>query len=200
MTVTLCGSDSGRSSALQPALRRLLIGGCAAAASLSLGGTALAAAGGYGGRPAAPGAPGGFTSVVTARTVGSRGGTVKVSYARGTSLQVRVPRGASTRPLQVVVTRGSDRAVRSLLVRSLSRRLHRYRVVAAFAVLLRSGSAAASTRRDVVVTLSSRAIRRGETIVVYNGRTHHFQRARVRLSKGRFTIGLRAGEAIAVLS
>ena len=76
-----------------------------AGASLALAGGALAAPGGYG--PSVPtgpvGTPGGYTSVVTTETVAAAGGALSGSVAGG-RLDISVPAGAFSRPVQVEVT------------------------------------------------------------------------------------------------
>ena len=177
------------------------MGACAVTALTALtagGGAPARAAGvGYGGgalvardppRPA-------FQAVVTARTVGRAGGSVTGRVAGGT-LRVVIPAGSSSRALTVADHRRAQCGGRAAPARRAparpDRRHRRHR-----------GQDGGAGRRDVEGD-HGRPCRigpspAGDIVVVYDGATGRFTRIAATVVRGRITIRLSSGEALAVL-
>jgi hypothetical protein len=169
---------------------------CAAVLALGMAAPALAAGPGYSGTgPSTGTAPTGFSSIVTATTVGSNGGTVKGKTSGGT-VSVTVPGGASNTPLQVAITKGSGSTVK----KDLSSALRKDKIVAEFGVELRSGSSATTTSKQLTVTFSDKSIAKGDIVVVYNQATGKFTKVAAIVKNGRIVVHLEAGESIAILA
>jgi hypothetical protein len=169
---------------------------CAAALALGVVAPALAAGPGYGGtEPATSAPPTGFSSIVTATTVGSKGGTVKGKTSGGT-VSVTVPSGASNTPFQVAITKGSSSTVK----KHLSSALRKDRIVGEFGVEVRSGSSATTTSKQLTVTFSDQKIAKGDIVVVYNQTTGKFTKVAAIVKNGEITVHLEAGESIAILA
>ena len=179
-----------------PYARIALGSSCAAALALGMAAPALSAGPGYGGtEPASSTPPTGFSSIVTAKAVGSNGGTVKGKTSGGT-VSITVPKGASKGSFQVAITKGS----RSTVKKHLSAALAKDKIVAEFGVELRSGSSAATASKQLTVTFSDQKIAKGDIVVVYNQATGKFTEVAATVKKGEITVHLQAGESIAILA
>lgn len=166
----------------------------AAVAALSAG-SAMAAGTGYGSAPPSSSLPpSGFTTVVTARTIGPRGGVVRGRVAGGL-VRIVVPRGIG-KGLQVALTKGRAATVRADLPGYLRRR----RILSSFGVELRHGSSPAKSRKLITVYFVARSIRRGDLVVAYNAKTRKFVRTNIRVVKGRLIGKIRVSESVAVLA
>lgn len=164
--------------------------------ALAAAGPAVAAGTGYGPTPPPSGTPaGGFTSVVTARTVGHRGGAFKVAAPSGT-IRVVVPRGAWRNNTQVVITKGTSAKLRS----SLPKALRKDRVLAAFGVQLKQGSANATASKNLTVTFLAKSLKPGDIVVIFNPKTRTFTRAHTRVRKGEVVVQLKRSQSIGVLA
>ncbi|WDL96104.1 hypothetical protein [Alicyclobacillus sp. ALC3] len=94
-------------------MRNFLLGTAVAATVIAMStGTALAAGSGYapGGSSVGPGSAAGFTSVLSAKTLGPTGGTITGNSPMGTAT-VEVPGGAFTSPEQISLTSGNQSAI-----------------------------------------------------------------------------------------
>lgn len=180
----------------KPYARLALGSSCAVALALGMAAPALAAGPGYGGtEPPTSAPPTGFSSIVTATTVGSKGGTVKGKTSGGT-VSITVPSGASNTPFQVAITKGSSSTVK----KHLSSRLRKDTIVAEFGVELKSGSSATTTSKQLTVTFSDRKIAKGDIVVVYNQATGKFTKVAAIVKNGEIIVHLEAGESIAILA
>lgn len=169
---------------------------CALALALGMAAPALAAGPGYGGTaPSTSAPPTGFSPIVTAKTIGSKGGTVKGKTSGGT-VSVTVPKGASKKSFQVAITKGSGSTVK----KDLSSALGKDTVVAQFGVELKSGSAATTTSRQLTVTFSGKKIAKGDIVVVYDQATGKFTKVAAIVENGRIIVHLEADESIAILA
>jgi len=181
---------------VRPRWRLALCSSCTAALALAFVPVAFAAGSGYGGTTPSPSAPPtGFSSIVTAKTLGVHGGSVKGKVARG-HVTVTVPKGAFRTSLQVAITGGSSSTVKKNLPSALAKD----RVVAQFGVELESGTSPATTTKDVTVTFSSKNIAKGDIVVVYDQATGKFVKANATVKAGQVTVHLKAGESIAILA
>jgi hypothetical protein len=179
-----------------PYARMALGSSCAAALALGMAAPALSAGPGYGGtEPAPSGPPTGFSSIVTAKTVGSKGGTVKGKTSGGT-VKITVPKGASKKSFQVAITKGSSSTVKKDLPSALGKDT----VVAEFGVELKSGSSATTTSKHLTVTFSDKSIAKGDIVVVYNQATGKFTKVAATVKNGEIIVNLEAGESIAILA
>jgi len=127
----------------------------AAALTLTSAGAAVAAPGGYG--PSVPtgpsNTPGGFSTVVTTKTVGSSGGTLNAPVPGG-DMQVDVPAGAFSAPVQIEITKPDLNGITSTDLSSVG--FAGYHSVAGFGfkVLDQSGKALTGKfDKPVVITL-----------------------------------------------
>jgi len=182
---------------LEKVYARLVLGSsCVAALALGMAAPALSAGPGYGGtEPPSSAPPTGFSSIVTAKAVGSNGGTVKGNTSGGT-VSITVPKGASKRSFQVAITKGSKSTVK----KHLSAALAKDKIVAEFGVELRNGSSAATTAKQLTVTFSDQKIAKGDIVVVYNQATGQFTEVAATVKKGKIIVHLEAGESIAILA
>jgi hypothetical protein len=176
---------------------RLVLGSsCAAALALGMTTPVLAAGPGYGGtEPATSTPPTGFSSIVTAKTLGGQGGTVDGKTSGGT-VGITVPKDASKKSFQVAITKGSSSTVK----KHLSAALTKDAVVAEFGVELKSGSAATTTSKQLTVTFSDQKIAKGDIVVVYDQATGKFSEVTATVKKGEIIVHLKAGESIAILA
>lgn len=169
---------------------------CAAALALGMAAPALSAGPGYGGtEPTSSAPPTGFSSIVTAKVVGSTGGTVDGKTSGGT-VSITVPSGASNAPLQVAITKGSGSTVK----KHLSSALRKDKIVAEFGVELRNGSSATTTLKQLTITFSDKKIAKGDIVVVYNQATGKFTKVAATVKNGEIIVHLEAGESIAILA
>jgi hypothetical protein len=156
----------------------------------------MAAGPGYGGTvPSTSTPPTGFSSVVTAKTVSGKGGTVKGKTSGGT-VSITVPKGASKKSLQVAITKGSSSTVK----KHLPAALRKDTVVAQFGVELKSGSSATTTSKQLTVTFSNKNIVKGDIVVAYNPATGKFTKVAATVKNGEVIVNLKAGESIAILA
>jgi hypothetical protein len=165
--------------------------------ALTAAGPAAAAGPGYGGNGAPPVVtPTGFSTVLTARTVGKHGGSFRVNYAHG-KLKVSVPKNATSTPIQIAITKGQNSTVKGDLPSSL----RHYKVVSSFGVEVRNGSSATTTTKSVTITLSARDITKGDLVLVYSPTTGKFtQLSGVKVRNGKVVIHLKGGESLAVVA
>lgn len=166
------------------------------AAQLIAAGSASAAGSGYGGKtPAGSGVPGGFSNIVTVRSICRKGGHFSVRTSGGT-VSVSAPAGSYGSLCQVVVTKGSRKTVTADLPKSLKGS----DVLASFGVELRSGAKTISTKRKIKVSFSASKIGEGDEVVIYSAKTHKFQVVTdVTVSKGKVVLYLTVGESIAII-
>ena len=157
---------------------------------------AIAAGSGYGGGGSTGSPATGFSTVVTARTLTSRGGQVSAGGG-STGGKISIPRDATRSSVEIAITKGSDATVSRDLPGALKRSHH---VLLAVGVEVRHGATATTTSRDVTVTLDSAHIKSGDTVVVFDSHTGRFLNEHAHVRAGKVSFRLSGGEAIAVLA
>ncbi|WP_249010374.1 hypothetical protein [Conexibacter sp. DBS9H8] len=153
----------------------------------------MAAGSGYGGTGTSSGTPTGFSAVLTVKTFGPKGGRFKVRHGGGT-LVISEPKGAA-KHLQIAITGGKIPVIR----RDLPKYLQRDKIITAFGIQLRQGARYTSVKKPVTVSFSSRAIKKGEKVLVFDTKTGHFRVLGTPQRNGHFVIRLKAGETVAVV-
>jgi hypothetical protein len=130
---------------------------------MAASGIAGAAGGGYGPSGAVPSAvPGGFTSVVIAKTLTSEGGKVHVSLD-GFSVMAIVPKGALPGGGQVAFTRAKDAALK----KGLSGSLRGDNVVIAVGFVLDRNGRALKSKMPIDIKITGSDLKVGDIIVDY---------------------------------
>ena len=183
---------------LERRVARILGGSsCAVALALAMASPALGAGNGYSPSETSskPTSPVGFSSVVTAKTVGVKGGTLHARVAGGT-ISITVPKGATKGSLQVAIMKGRDGTIK----RDLPAPLRKHRIIAAFGIELKRGASAARTQKPIVSVFRDKRIPKGAIVVIYNAKTGKFGKTKLRAAKGAIKIRLRAGESIGILA
>lgn len=169
----------------------------AAAATLAFAPSAFAAGSGYGGQTPAPTVPSGFTQVATARTVTPAKGLTFTVKTAGGKVKVVVPKKAFSAKTQVAVTKGSSSTAKKDLASSLKKD----KVVTAFGIELKKGSKATKSSKNVTLTFTDTKIAKKDKVVVYSSKTGKFSVLKgAKVSKGKITVTLKAGESLAVIS
>jgi hypothetical protein len=177
--------------------RRLAASASIATAVTALtAGSALAAGTGYGSPQPSNGLPpSGFTSVITVKTLGERGGAVSGKSAGGRVIVV-VPRGAGGRSLQVALTKGSGATVKN----DLSGALRKDKILVGFGVELRHGSSPAFTQKPLIVSFNARDLHSGDVVVAFNPKTRKFVRIQASVRSGKVVVRIKRSESVAVLA
>lgn len=167
-----------------------------ASATLVFAPAALASGSGYGNTTPNPTVPTGFTHVATARTVSTKATSFKVKTSGGT-VSVSVPKKAFKAKSQVAVMKGSNSTVKKDLAKSLKKD----KVITSFGVELKKGSRATTSKKKIRLTFTDKKIARRDKVVVYSSKTGKFSVLKgAKVSKGKITVELKAGESLAVLS
>ncbi|MDA8292707.1 MAG: hypothetical protein M0Z33_13690 [Actinomycetota bacterium] len=176
-------------------------GALAAGALLVLGaGPAAASGSGYGPPQAGPvNVPGGFSNVVTAKTLTVTGGSVSAPVPGG-SLQVEVPPGDFTSPVEVEITAPSLTSVeRSLPTLGLSK----FTAVGGMGISLLTRSGQKLTghfAHPITVTLTGVGLGLAGQVVVEITGPSSFVRLPSTLGHGRITFSILADPDVVVLS
>ncbi len=169
----------------------VVLGACGLMAASGIAG---AAGGGYGPSGAVPSAvPGGFTSVVTAKTLPSRGGRVDVSFD-GFTVRATVPKGALPKGGQVAFTRANDGALK----KGLKGALKGDNVVFAVGFVIDHNGKALKSKLPIVITITGAKLKVGDIIVVYRG--GKFVKVGVVTIAGQATIDVTGVTELAILS
>jgi hypothetical protein len=155
----------------------------------------MAAGSGYAPAPSNGTRPTGFSSIVTAKSVGAKGGDVQGKVSGGT-ISVSVPKGASKAALQVAITKGSS----STVEKDLPPALKHDAVLADFGLELMSHSSAVTATKPITVTFKNKRIAKGDIVVAYNPKTGKFVKVKAIVKNGVVVVRLKAGETIAVLA
>jgi hypothetical protein len=172
---------------------RAWAGVCAIAATLIVTGSALAAGSGYGNPGAPSGTPTGFTNIVTVRHFGFNGGSLKVRTGGGL-LFIHDLRGAAPQ-IQIAITRGRFPALR----RDLPPFLCRSKIITAFGIQLRQGPRFVRLKKFLFISFASRAIKKGEKVLIYDAKTGRFRVLGTPQRNGRFIVHLKTGETLVVV-
>jgi hypothetical protein len=172
--------------------------GAAVAAVLCVlisGSTAFAAGSGYGpGSPPPSAAAGGFTKIITTKTLHSSGGTIKGS-ANGATVVVVVPKGALPQGGQIVLSDGPPKKI------DVGKNL---KVLADFSVVVLNPNNGARLSgpymRAITVTIHDSAIRHGDKVVVVVKPGHITTISRAVISKGLATVTFTTDPNFAVVA
>lgn len=161
---------------------------------LAASGIAGAVGGGYGPSGAVPsGVPGGFTSVLMARSLASGGGTVHAAFD-GCSVTASVPGGALPGGGQVAFTRAKDGALKQ----GLKGKLNRDNVAFAMGFVLDHNGRALNSTRPIAITITCSSLKVGDVIVAYRG--GKFVKIGVVTVAGEAAIEVRGVTELAILS